>query len=152
MESAARSLGMGCVFTELGGDDRSVCVPPIFGHSGLPVESTEGRSVDFVDLPTLAGSAVVSGSLGTGMRRADHLSPIARSVRFSIRRDSPSTWKLSDKTFDGKAFRSQWATYCWLICNTRHSSYESAWRNWVDWCLQRNKHPLLISLKYVLEF
>jgi hypothetical protein len=28
---------------------------PFFGHSGLPVESTEGRSVDFVDLPNLAG-------------------------------------------------------------------------------------------------
>jgi hypothetical protein len=32
-----------------------------------------------------------------------------------------------------------------------HSSYESAWRNWVDWCLQRNKNPLSASLKYVLE-
>jgi hypothetical protein len=54
-----RSLGVRCLFTELGEADRSVCVSTFRSNSGLPVKSAEGRSINFVDLTTLAGSAVV---------------------------------------------------------------------------------------------
>lgn len=47
---------MGCICIELGEADWGVCVPLFRGHS-FPVESVEGRSINFVDLPTLAGSA-----------------------------------------------------------------------------------------------
>ena len=60
LKPTTRRLGMGCVLTELGGiTDRGVCVSSIHGHSGLPVESTEGRSVDFFYLPTLPSSDMV---------------------------------------------------------------------------------------------
>jgi hypothetical protein len=54
-----RSLGVRCLFTELGEADRSICVSTFRGNSGLPVKSAVGRSINFVDLTTLAGSAVV---------------------------------------------------------------------------------------------
>jgi len=33
-----------------------------------------------------------------------------------------------------------------------HSSYESAWRNWNDWCFRRDENPLSVPLVSVLEF
>jgi len=80
---------MGCVFTELGRADRGVCVPTIRGHSGLPVESMEGRSVDFVDLPALAGSAVVPNAVEHGMRHPSGLEANPRAPDVGQRGDEP---------------------------------------------------------------
>jgi hypothetical protein len=58
-------------------------------HSGLPVESAEGRSVVFIDLPTLAGSAVVPNAVEHGMRYPSGLEAKPMAPEVCQREDEP---------------------------------------------------------------
>jgi hypothetical protein len=162
MESAAGGLGMGCVFTELGGADRIVCVPPFFGHSGLPVESTEGRSVDFVDLPTLAGSAVVPNTVEHGMRHPSGLEANAGAPEVGQRGHEPimqrpglpvSRLEVVRAVYGKQGFSGEVVElFIGAIRANTTSTYDSAWRNWADWCMGRGSDPMCNDLIVITAF
>jgi hypothetical protein len=162
MESAAGGLGMGCVFTELGGADRIVCVPPFFGHSGLPVESTEGRSVDFVDLPTLAGSAVVPNTVEHGMRHPSGLEANAGAPEVGQRGHEPimqrpglpvSRLEVVRAVYGKQGFSGEVVElFMGAIRANTTSAYDSAWRNWADWCMGRGSDPMCNDLIVITAF
>lgn len=153
---------MGCVFSELGRADRGVCVPAILGYSGLPVESAEGRSVDFIDLSTLAGSAVVPNAVEHGMRHPSGLEAEPRAPEVGQRGDESimqrpglpvSRLEVVRAIYGKQGFSGEVVElFVGSIRANTTSAYGSAWRNWTDWCVGRGSDPMSNDLIVVTAF
>ncbi|KAK4003501.1 hypothetical protein OUZ56_005261 [Daphnia magna] len=105
---------------------------------------------------------MVSCPSGTNMRRADTPPRIPGSVGFGNRSCSPafanrivavSRMEVIRRDFRREGFSEPLVNL--LVAGNRSSTlstYESAWRNWIDWCFRRNENSLSVPLKSVLEF
>ncbi|KAK4015095.1 hypothetical protein OUZ56_030085 [Daphnia magna] len=99
----------------------------------------------------LAGPTMVSSSSGNGLRRASSPPAITQSSGVGERRNtSPvanqhfaaSRLEIIRRNFRRKGFSDPLVNL--LVAENRtptHSTYESAWRNWADWCLHRGENP-----------
>jgi hypothetical protein len=158
-----RSLGVRCLFTELGEADRSVCVSTFRSNSGLPVKSAEGRSINFVDLTTLAGSAVVPNADLHGMRHpsglegepgASEVGQGGENTLCSVPGFRLVAWMLSGWATESRFFRSGGRAIRGENQSKygQASAYDSAWRNWSDWCMGRGSDPMFNDLIMVTAF
>lgn len=105
---------------------------------------------------------MVSGPPGIGMRRPDPSCSFSRSAEISNGRDAPSVvnrlatasrLEIIRRYFRREGFSESLVEL--LLAGNRtntHSTYESAWRNWSDWCFSRNENPLSVPLVSILEF
>ena len=103
----------------------------------------------------MAVLAMISYPSGVDMRRSRSPSAIKRFAGFGYRRDPPapvnrlsaiSRVETIRRDFRREEF-SESLVNLLLAGNrsTTHSTYESAWRNWVHWCGGWNENPLLPS-------
>ncbi|KAI9552222.1 reverse transcriptase [Daphnia sinensis] len=110
----------------------------------------------------LASATMVSCPPGTNLRRSDTPPRIPGSLGFSNRSCSPalanrivavSRMEVIRRDFRREGFSEPLVNL--LVAGNRSSTlstYESAWRNWIDWCFRRNENPLSVHQKSVLEF
>jgi hypothetical protein len=153
---------MECVFSELGGAERGICVPTIRSHSGLPVESAEGKSVDFIDLPTLAGPAVVPDAVEHGVRHPSGLEAEPRAAEIGQRGDEStmqhsglpaSRLEIVRAMYGKQGFSGEVVElFVGAIRSNTTSAYGSAWRIWADWCVGRGSDPMCNDLIVVTAF
>ena len=105
---------------------------------------------------------MVPGPSGVSMRCADSPLPVPRSASISDRSNpsaapnrlpSVSRMEIIRKDFRREGFLEYLVNL--LLAGNRastYSTYESAWRNWLDWCSRRNENPLSVPLASALEF
>jgi hypothetical protein len=97
------------------------------------------------ETPNLLSSATVQQSTGFTAGRAP---PIAE-----LRSAPASRMEIIRQGFRERGFSSSLVDL--LVAGSRTSTlstFESEWRNWAAWGLQRGENPLSTSLNYVLEF
>ena len=105
---------------------------------------------------------MVASHVGDGVRNATSSATVQQSTGFTVGRATPiaelrsapaSRMEIIRQGFRGRGFSSSLVDL--LVAGSRTSTlstYESAWRNWAAWCLQRGENPLSTSLNFVLEF
>ena len=105
---------------------------------------------------------MVASHVGDGVRNATSSATVQQSTGFTAGRAPPiaelrsapaSRMEIIRQGFRGRGFSSSLVDL--LVAGSRTSTlstYESAWRNWAAWCLQRGENPLSTSLNFVLEF
>ncbi len=108
------------------------------------------------DLSSFAGSALVSGSVGNGMRDSTASTSVQRPT------DVTPYWNPEHFNFALGNFRQNFRKRGFssplvelLVAGSRvstFSTYESAWGIWADWCYQRGEDPLSTTLLFVLEY
>ena len=106
--------------------------------------------------------AVVPVTTGAVVRHPPSPSTVATSAEISTRRDPPAHSERGATLGRLEAVRRQYlkrgfsATVVGLLMAgnrpSTHSTYESAWRKWMDWCLGRRSNPLSNDLGEALEF
>lgn len=113
-------------------------------------------------MSSLASTALVPGATGAYVRRPVSPSEISEATLVGEKRAAPSAPNLNftvsrleiiRRHFQREGFSEPLVNL--LLAGNRTttlSTYESAWRNWADWCFRRGENPLSISLALVLEF
>ena len=106
--------------------------------------------------------AVVPVTTGAVVRHPPSPSTVATSAEISTRRDPPAHSERGATLGRLEAVRRQYlkrgfsATVVGLLMAgnrpSTHSTYESARRKWMDWCLGRRSNPLSNDLGEALEF
>ncbi|XP_062591128.1 uncharacterized protein LOC134252662 [Saccostrea cucullata] len=161
LDARSRSNGTQCTVASLGGN-KGVCISPVLSHFSMSEQDSEGKSNDSPCNPSMVSPTMVcnnsedvhSGSHSppnnsqspnvrqgrTSPTSEEQLTPVSR---MGCLRRSMQTMHLSQETED-------------LICNSwgkgTTSSYNSAWKKWVSWCVRREVDPFSAPISFVLDF
>ena len=107
-------------------------------------------------VPTMVSSHFVDGvrnPTSSSVPQSASFSPGRAPPVAEIRSTSTSRMEIIRQGFRRQGFSSSLVEL--LVAGNRTSTlstYESAWRNWAAWCLQRGENPISASLNLVLEF
>lgn len=158
VEAAARCVCIECLYAQLGGVG-GIYFSPVLAHFPMPSENQTRKSNSCFYLPSLDRSSLVpvviramlrrSTASGNGSDAADI--PNGRAASASdVRRFTASRMETLRQRFRLRGFSPGVVEL--LLAGSRRNTraaYESAWKNWVRWCLEGSKDPLSADLKYL---